>query len=152
MIFSLTVILLCQLVGEVLVRGTGLPVPGPVLGMALLLAILFVRDRLRAVAAEVDGVLEATGKGLLAHLSLLFVPAGSPPTGSAPRGRFRSTMSPAPLQESPWGSCAGHGHSCPDRAGAAGAVRQAPAPERADMHDSPALLSSRNRANLPFMG
>jgi holin-like protein len=76
MIFSLTVILLCQLVGEVLARGSGLPVPGPVLGMVLLLAILFVRDRLRAVAAEVDDALEATGKGLLAHLSLLFVPAG----------------------------------------------------------------------------
>jgi holin-like protein len=75
MIFSLTVILLCQLVGEVVVRGAGLPVPGPVLGM-LLLAILFLRDRLRAVAAEADGALEATGKGLLAHLSLLFVPAG----------------------------------------------------------------------------
>jgi holin-like protein len=76
MILALTVILLCQLVGEVVVRGIGLPVPGPVLGMLLLLAILFLRDRLRAVAAEADGALEVTGKGLLAHLSLLFVPAG----------------------------------------------------------------------------
>ncbi|MBP1779916.1 MAG: CidA/LrgA family protein [candidate division NC10 bacterium] len=48
---ALTLILVCQLVGEVSVLITGLPVPGPVLGMLLLDA-------------------------LLAHLSLLFVPAG----------------------------------------------------------------------------
>jgi holin-like protein len=78
MIFALTVILICQLVGEVVVRGSGLPVPGPVLGMVLLLGILWLRDRRRAAVAAAwgDGALEATGKGLLAHLSLLFVPAG----------------------------------------------------------------------------
>lgn len=78
MILSLTVILICQLVGEVVVRGSGLPVPGPVLGMVLLLAILALRDRFRAAFAPPgqEGPLEATGKGLLANLSLLFVPAG----------------------------------------------------------------------------
>lgn len=78
MILSLTVILICQLVGEVVVRGSGVPVPGPVLGMVLLLAILALRDRFRAAAAAPgqEGPLEATGKGLLANLSLLFVPAG----------------------------------------------------------------------------
>jgi holin-like protein len=78
MIFALTLILICQLAGEVVVRGSGLPVPGPVLGMVLLLGILWLRDRLRAAVAAAwgGGALEATGKGLLAHLSLLFVPAG----------------------------------------------------------------------------
>jgi putative effector of murein hydrolase LrgA (UPF0299 family) len=46
--------------------------------MVLLLAILALRDRFRAAAATPgqEGPLEATCKGLLANLSLLFVPAG----------------------------------------------------------------------------
>jgi len=78
MLLALTVILICQLVGEVVVRGTGLPMPGPVLGMVLLLAILALRDRFRAAVSATgrDDPLETAGKGLLAHLSLLFVPAG----------------------------------------------------------------------------
>ncbi len=78
MIPSLAVILLCQLAGEALARGTGLPIPGPVIGMALLLVLLLGRDRWRAALPRVwsgDG-LERAGHGLLAHLSLLFVPAG----------------------------------------------------------------------------
>jgi holin-like protein len=77
MIVSLTCLLLCQLVGEAVVRGLGWPVPGPVLGMALLLALLMLRERIGPLPAELrDGSLEATGQGLLGHLSLLFVPAG----------------------------------------------------------------------------
>ena len=79
MIASLTLILAAQLVGEALARGGGLPVPGPVIGLALLLALMAWRGRLpaRLVPAPLaDGTLEATGRGLLAHLSLLFVPAG----------------------------------------------------------------------------
>lgn len=83
MIVSLTLILLAQLLGEGLARGAGLPVPGPLIGMALLLAFLALRDRNARIAARVlpapltDGTLESTGKGLLAHLSLLFVPAAT---------------------------------------------------------------------------
>jgi hypothetical protein len=33
MIASLSLILLCQLAGEVIVRGLGLPMPGPVVGL-----------------------------------------------------------------------------------------------------------------------
>ena len=78
MIFSLTLILLCQLVGEVVTLSTGWPVPGPVIGMVLLLVVLMLRDRAREAAPPElrDGTLEGTAKGLLAHLSLLFVPAG----------------------------------------------------------------------------
>ena len=78
MLLALTVILICQLFGEILVRGAGVPMPGPVIGMVLLLAILAIRGGFRrsAATAEQEGSLEATSKGLLAHLSLLFVPAG----------------------------------------------------------------------------
>jgi putative effector of murein hydrolase LrgA (UPF0299 family) len=42
MLEALTLILVCQLIGEACVLFAGLPVPGPVLGMLLLLAWLFV--------------------------------------------------------------------------------------------------------------
>jgi holin-like protein len=66
---ALAVLLVCQLAGEVLARALALPVPGPVIGMALLLAALAIR---RGIPAE----LQDTAQGLLRHLSLLFVPAG----------------------------------------------------------------------------
>ncbi len=66
---ALTLILACQLLGEVTVLLTSLPVPGPVLGMLLLLAWLFLRG------GVADGVGQAADT-LLGHLSLLFVPAG----------------------------------------------------------------------------
>ncbi|MCG7391802.1 CidA/LrgA family protein [Microvirga sp. ACRRW] len=75
MIISLTIILLCQLLGEVVARGFGWPVPGPVLGMLFLLAFLSVRDKVRKAIPEFGRALDSTGKGLLAHLSLLFIPA-----------------------------------------------------------------------------
>ncbi|MET0222059.1 MAG: CidA/LrgA family protein [Tardiphaga sp.] len=78
MIASLCLILLCQLAGEIVVKGFALPMPGPVVGMMLLLMLLLLRDRARWVARgplQGEGV-ETASKGLLAHLSLLFVPAG----------------------------------------------------------------------------
>ncbi len=69
MIGALTVILCCQLVGEVVSHALGLPVPGPVLGMGLLLAGLAVWPRLGALVRPV-------AMGFLGNLSLLFVPAG----------------------------------------------------------------------------
>jgi holin-like protein len=78
MIASLSLILLCQLVGEVIVRGLGLPMPGPVVGLVILLLLLLARDRFAGLARgplQGDGV-EGASHGLLAHLSLLFIPAG----------------------------------------------------------------------------
>lgn len=69
MIASLALILLCQLIGEVLARLLHLPVPGPVIGMGLLFAGLTLRG-------GPPQELERTARGLLSHLSLLFVPAG----------------------------------------------------------------------------
>ncbi len=78
MIASLSLILICQLIGEISVRAAGVPVPGPVLGFMLLLILLLARDRFGLLARGPlrAGGVEATSKGLLSHLSLLFVPAG----------------------------------------------------------------------------
>jgi holin-like protein len=51
------------------VLATAAPVPGPVVGLALLLATLALRP------AGLDAI-KPTVQGLLQHLSLLFVPAG----------------------------------------------------------------------------
>ena len=78
MIASLSLILLCQLIGEVAVRALGVPVPGPVVGLVLLLLLLLARDRYPALARGPlgnDGV-ESASRGMLANLSLLFMPAG----------------------------------------------------------------------------
>jgi holin-like protein len=78
MIASLSLILLCQLAGEAFVRGLALPMPGPVIGLMLLLVLLVARDRFAVLARgplQGDGV-ESASRGLLANLSLLFVPAG----------------------------------------------------------------------------
>lgn len=61
-------LLLCQSAGEALVRLLGLPLPAPVLGAGLMLALLGI-ERLR-------GPVAAASEGLLTHLSLLFVPVG----------------------------------------------------------------------------
>ncbi len=69
MIVWMAVLTVCQLAGEAAVQAAHLPVPGPVLGMALLFAGLFWKG----------SVPEGLGKvadGLLSNLPLLFVPAG----------------------------------------------------------------------------
>jgi holin-like protein len=68
MIGFLTLLLSCQLAGELAVAATGLPIPGPVCGMALLFAGLLIFGLPDALAQ--------VGEALLGNLSLLFVPAG----------------------------------------------------------------------------
>ncbi|HEY0327611.1 MAG TPA: CidA/LrgA family protein [Rhodopseudomonas sp.] len=78
MIASLGLILLCQLAGEALVRGIGLTLPGPVVGLLLLLTLLLARDKLSLLEVgplRNDGI-EKAAKVLLANMSLMFVPAG----------------------------------------------------------------------------
>jgi len=67
---SITVLLVCQLIGETVAKVLALPVPGPVIGMVLLFTGLVIR---RALPAELD----KSAGFLLSHLSLLFVPAGT---------------------------------------------------------------------------
>ena len=69
MLPALTLLLVLQLAGEAVVQWFSLPVPGPVLGLLLLFALLLVRRR-------IDDGLRQTANTLLQHLSLFFVPAG----------------------------------------------------------------------------
>ncbi len=61
-------LLLCQSAGEAIARLAHLRLPGPVLGMVLLIGLLQWR--------RVQAPVEAAADALLAHLSLLFVPVG----------------------------------------------------------------------------
>ena len=70
MIGAITLLLVFQLLGEVIARGLALPIPGPVIGMALLFAALAVRG-----GPATD--LRKTAQDMLQHLSLLFIPAGT---------------------------------------------------------------------------
>jgi holin-like protein len=67
MINALAVLLGCQLLGEIAVRVLGAPVPGPVVGAALLAGVLAVRG--------IPSFLPPVAHGILRNLSLLFVPA-----------------------------------------------------------------------------
>lgn len=69
MIGFLTILLCCQLAGELIVVAADLPLPGPVIGMVILFIGL-------AVKGSVPEGLGGVADGLLRHLSLLFVPAG----------------------------------------------------------------------------
>jgi len=69
MLESLAVLLMCQLIGELIVHSLAIPVPGPVVGMALLFLGLLLRGNMPETLSE-------TANGLLGQLSLLFVPAG----------------------------------------------------------------------------
>lgn len=69
MLHALAAFLLCQLAGETVVYVFSLPLPGPVVGMVLLFALLVMQIR-------PPGEIEETADGILRHLSLLFVPAG----------------------------------------------------------------------------
>jgi len=66
---ALTILVLCQFAGEVVARVTGLSVPGPVLGLLLLLGVFAARG-------GPDADMRSATNGLLRNLSLLFVPAG----------------------------------------------------------------------------
>jgi holin-like protein len=70
MIKALTVIVLCLLLGDAVNRLTGLPLPGPVIGMLLLLALLIYRG-------GPDHAMKQACHGLLHNMALLFVPASA---------------------------------------------------------------------------
>ncbi len=69
MLGAITLLLVYQTIGEVLVHTLNLPIPGPVVGMLMLFITLVMK---KSVSQE----LRDTSQGLLQHLSLLFVPAG----------------------------------------------------------------------------
>ncbi len=69
MINTFVTLLLFQLAGEVLAHGLALPIPGPVIGMLLLLIYLMMKQ-------DATEKLAPAANGLLRHLSILYVPAG----------------------------------------------------------------------------
>lgn len=68
MIGAIALLLSCQLAGEILRRVTGVPLPGAVIGLVLLIAWLALVRRERPVLGAVTG-------WLTAHLAIMFVPA-----------------------------------------------------------------------------
>ena len=73
MLLAILTLMGCQLIGEALRNAFSLPVPGPVIGMFLLAAILVIRGRR---SNPVPPALVATADTLISHMGLLFVPAG----------------------------------------------------------------------------
>jgi holin-like protein len=69
MVRAMAILLVCQLAGTGLQQAAGLPIPGPVIGMVLLLGLLVWRG-------GASPSLHGTAQGLLRYLGLLFVPAG----------------------------------------------------------------------------
>jgi holin-like protein len=69
MIHTLAILLLFQLIGEGLAYALALPVPGPAIGMVLLLLLMGARRR------PIDK-LAVSGSQFLGQMSLFFVPAG----------------------------------------------------------------------------
>lgn len=72
MVQGLATLLLFQSLGEAAARLSGAPVPGPVIGLVALLAVLVWRQR-RALPEWAP--LAQAADGLLAHLSIFFIPA-----------------------------------------------------------------------------
>lgn len=68
MISGLVKLFLCQAIGELLSNFLIPFIPGPVIGLVLLLALLVLGKR---VPADI----ELVGSGILQHLGLLFIPA-----------------------------------------------------------------------------
>ncbi len=69
MLQYLTAIALFDVAGDFIQSTVGLPIPGPVIGMALLLLVLIGKGTLP------DG-LDRAATGILSYLPMLFVPAG----------------------------------------------------------------------------
>lgn len=72
MIQGLALLLLFQSLGEAIAQLTHAPVPGPVIGLVALLAVLVWRQRR---SAAIWAPLAEAADGLLAHLSIFFIPA-----------------------------------------------------------------------------
>jgi len=78
MLRAFGILLACQLAGETIARALALPLPGPVIGLVILVMLLFAVERRHLVdTSTVDGTsLGKVSNGLLAVLGVLFVPAG----------------------------------------------------------------------------
>ncbi len=69
MVRGFAILLVMQFLGEMISRGAGIPIPGNVIGMGLLIVALWLK------IVRVEWVQEAADL-LLSHLALFFIPAG----------------------------------------------------------------------------
>lgn len=76
MIQAFVLLLALQWLGDLAAEALRLPVPGMVLGLGALLALLALRTRLYGTARALPEGLGSVAGSLHAHLGLLFVPAG----------------------------------------------------------------------------
>jgi holin-like protein len=67
---SIFVLIVLQLIGEIVVQVSGLPVPGAVIGLVLLYGFLVLRGD------DIPDEMSRTSGFLLQNLGVLFVPAG----------------------------------------------------------------------------
>ena len=75
MIPAILILVACELVGEIAREALDLPVPGPVIGLFLLAAVLVVRND-SAARPAIPAALANTAETLIGRMGLLFVPAG----------------------------------------------------------------------------
>ena len=77
MLESIFIIFMFQLIGEAIQKYFALPVPGPVIGLVLMLICLLWTKRTGvSLIADYRNRLVSTSQQLLGYLSLLFVPIG----------------------------------------------------------------------------
>lgn len=77
MIGGVALLLMAQFLGEMIATIFNVPVPGQVIGMVLLLITMIVSGRKGKDLCTICPGLEEASQGLLRHLALLFVPAGT---------------------------------------------------------------------------
>lgn len=76
MLLGLFVLLACQLGGDIVAGAFALPVPGPVIGIVLLLVVMLIARYLPKGERGAGRQIETAADNLLGWLGLFFVPAG----------------------------------------------------------------------------
>ena len=76
MLNSIFTILLLQLIGEFIQKFTEISIPGPVIGLILLLGVLLIRAKYFKEHPSIENSLVNFSERFLNYLPLLFIPVG----------------------------------------------------------------------------
>jgi|TARA_B100001093_G_C26852639_1_gene1025819 holin-like protein len=76
MLNSIFTIFLFQLIGEFIQKFTDISIPGPVIGLILLLSVLLIRGKFFIKSHIIENNLVDFSERFLAYLPLLFIPVG----------------------------------------------------------------------------
>ena len=76
MLNSIFTILLFQLIGEFIQKFTEISIPGPVIGLILLLGVLLIRAKYFKEHPSIENSLVNFSERFLTYLPLLFIPVG----------------------------------------------------------------------------